>query len=288
MTGADLPRISLVTATYNQAAYIQATIDSIVQQNYPNLEYIIMDGGSTDGTVEILRANAGRLTAWVSEPDAGQYDALNKGFARTTGDIMAYLNSDDLLCPWALHQVAAVFTACPQVSWLTSGAPLRLNPDGTVRQLTLQDGYTARWFRWGWHLGAPKGWIQQESTFWRRSLWDAAGGGFDAALRYAGDFELWDRFWQHAPLYTIPVPLGAFRMHAAQKTAQLDAYLAEARQVLAGHADDRPSPLLRHRQLLAAVARYVPRLKRRFGGLLHQVTYDWQADRWRTGRRYTL
>lgn len=118
-----LPKISIVTPSYNQGEFIEATINSILTQNYPNLQYIIIDGGSTDGSVEIIKKYEKYLHFWCSEPDAGQYDAINKGFARSSGEIMAWLNSDDMYCPWVFKTVADVMSDFSEIEWLTT-----LNP----------------------------------------------------------------------------------------------------------------------------------------------------------------
>src|SRR5262245_563720 len=124
------PTITIVTPTYNSAPYLEATIQSLLAQHYPALEYIIIDGGSTDGNLDIIERYQSHLAYHVSEPDNGMYDALDKGFRQSTGDIMAWLNSDDMLPTWALHTVADVFSALPQVDWITSIRPLIWNRAG--------------------------------------------------------------------------------------------------------------------------------------------------------------
>ncbi len=231
------PRITVVTPCFNMVAYVEATIRSVLACDYPNLEYIVVDGGSTDGTVEVIRRYADRLTWWVSEPDHGMYDAINKGFARATGEIMAWLNADDLYAPWALRLVGDVFRTLPHVEWVSSCNPMVWDRDGLCLHCNLRGGFDRSMIlRGGYLSGAP--WytedsIQQESTFWRRSLWERAGGRVDAALSAAGDFELWLRFARHAELFGVDAPLGGFRYRPGQKTASLEIYLREGRQALA-------------------------------------------------------
>lgn len=245
MTAAP-PRISIVTPSYNQAPFLEDAMRSVLDQRYPNLEYVVVDGGSTDGSAEIIRRYEGRLTGWASEPDGGQYDAINKGFARTTGEIMAWLNSDDMYTPWAFSVVAEIFSRFPDVEWLTTLFMLIWDQGGRAVACLPEDGFTRRAFLRGEHLEVP-GWphrrnIQQESTFWRRSLWERAGGRVDAGLRLAGDFDLWARFFAHADLVGIETPLAGFRVHRDQKTAScMEQYIAEAKEVLARNGGQRPS-----------------------------------------------
>src|SRR6266540_2247918 len=114
------PRISIITPSFNQGAFLEQAIRSVIVQNYPNLEYVIIDGGSTDNSIEIIKKYEKHLHYWISEKDNGQYDAINKGFAKSSGVIMGWLNSDDMYCPWALKTVSSIFSECPNIEWLTT------------------------------------------------------------------------------------------------------------------------------------------------------------------------
>jgi glycosyltransferase involved in cell wall biosynthesis len=206
-SSSDWPRITMVTPVYNGVRFIEDTIRSIINQGYPNLEYIIVDGGSTDGTLDIIRKYQKHIAWWTSTRDNGVYDALNKGFAQSTGDIMGWLNASDLLHISGLFVVGSVFATFPAVEWLT-GRPTRFNPDGMtvdIRQLPV-------WSRYRFLAGANR-YIQQESTFWRRSLWEKAGGALNDAYRDVGDFDLWVRFFRHARLYSVDALIGGYRFH---------------------------------------------------------------------------
>jgi glycosyltransferase involved in cell wall biosynthesis len=201
------PRIAFVTPVLNNAAFLEATIQSVLAQNYPNLDYFIVDGGSTDGTVDIIRKYQDRLSGWISEPDNGMYDAINKGFARTSGELMGWISGTDMLHPGALPLVATVFREFPSVEWI-NGRQNIFNEDG----MTVKVYPIAQWSRYRFLAGANQ-YIQQEGTFWRRSLWDKAGGYVDASRRFASDFELWVRFFRHAQLYSVDGLTGGYRAH---------------------------------------------------------------------------
>lgn len=218
------PVISLVTPSFNQGGFLEATIRSVLDQGYPGLEYVVMDGGSCDGSLAIIERYASRLHAWSSAKDEGQYDAINKGFARTSGDIMGWLNSDDLHTPWTLSIVGEIFETFPEVSWLTTRYPMRWDAKGRVVSCTDVRGYSRRGLLLGENLPGQAGFstwpIQQESTFWRRSLWDSAGGSLDASLDAGADFDLWMRFAKRADPVAVSVPLAGFRRHGDQKTSR--------------------------------------------------------------------
>jgi len=200
-------------------------------------EYVVVDGGSRDGTMSVVREYESRLAHVLSEPDHGQYDAINKGFALTSGEVMAWLNADDLYMPWTLSVVSELFRRFPQIEWLTTMRPLTADADGRIVACEFSGGFAAASFNAGVNL--PGGnWVarvgvQQESTFWRRTLWERTGGHVAAGMDLAGDFELWRRFFEHAELYGLDAPLAAFRVHPGQKTATAaEQYLAEAEATL--------------------------------------------------------
>lgn len=220
------PSISIVTPNFNSVDYIERTLKSVINQDYPNLEYVVVDGASTDGSQDIITKYSQKLSGYISEPDEGHSDALNKGFAMTSGDIMGWINSDDILLPGSLAAIGEFFAKYPEVEWVT-GQPTVIEEDGTWKLHNLRKWSRVRF------LNGNYRWIQQESTFWRRSLWDRAGGGLSRDINLAVDFELWVRFFRHAELYTYQLPLGAFRYREGQRsTAFRERYEAEALSVI--------------------------------------------------------
>lgn len=209
------PTISIVTPSYAQGRFIERTLYSVLTQNYPALEYFVQDGGSTDETVEILRRYQGQLAGWTSEPDDGQADAINRAFAHTTGDIMAWINADDMLLPGALSYVARYFETHPAADVVYGNRILIDDTDGQIGLWVLPKHDD--------HVLTLVDYVPQETLFWRRSIWDAAGGGLDPTFGYALDWDLLLRFREAgATIVRLPRFLGAFRVHPDQKTSAED------------------------------------------------------------------
>ena len=223
----NYPKITVVTPNYNQGDFIEQTLCSVLDQGYPNLEYIVIDGGSTDNSVDIIKKYQDRLTYWVSEKDKGMYDAINKGFAKSTGEIMCWINSDDTHRERSLFKVAALFLANPKVEWLM-GYPTLINEQGDVTWQGQDAQVHSPYFFYLHNHARSFSFIQQESTFWRRSLWQKANGAIDEQYSLAGDFDLWMRFFKHAKLYFTKEELSAFRRREGQKSEDTANYLAQA------------------------------------------------------------
>jgi glycosyltransferase involved in cell wall biosynthesis len=185
----------------------------VLNQNYPNLEYIIIDGGSTDNSVEIIKKYEDKLAYWISEKDEGQYFAVQKGFEKSTGEIMAWINSDDLYVPFSFFAVAEIFNSFPNIKWLM-GIPREYNEKGV-----LMSRITLPWARWSKNRFYTYDFqfIQQESSFWKRELWEQAGSRMNTDYKYAGDMELWLRFFRHAKLHTTIATLAGFRYRQANQ-----------------------------------------------------------------------
>ena len=276
----DWPAVTVVTPSYNQGQFLEATIRSVLLQGYPNLEYVIMDGGSEDGSAEIIRRDEAWLSFWVSEKDDGHYDAVTRGFAKTSAPIMGWLNSDDMYVPGALRVVGSVFDELPTVDWLTSSCLGSWTEAGDLASFVHAPGYAKSWFFQGLHLkdcGGHKEFIQQESTFWRRSLWRKVGERIDASFSLAGDFDLWAQFWQYAELAMVTAPIGGFRFHAKQKTQDMQAYYEQARTVLAKHGGGRRGLSTK---VVAALAALTGCGYERFGSRVLKVRYKPSTQAW--------
>ena len=224
-----LPVLAVVTPSFNQAEYLEACIDSVLSQNYPNLEYVIMDGGSTDKSVEIIKKYEKYLTYWQSRPDGGQYAAINEGFRRTTGEIMTWLNSDDKYHPNAFIIIAAVFQSRTDVEWIT-GRSNTFEENGDQKWIC---EYLLRYSRSKYlNRKFDDPWIQQEGTFWRRSLWQRSGAALRAEMEFAGDLELWTRFFRFSQLYVVDALIAGYRLQPRSKARlYMDKYRKEADKI---------------------------------------------------------
>jgi glycosyltransferase involved in cell wall biosynthesis len=214
MNSSARPLVSIVTPSYNQARYLQSTIRSVLEQDYSSLEYIIVDGDSTDGSVDIIRRYADRLAWWVSEKDRGQTDAINKGFAHAHGEILAWLNSDDTYQPGAVAEAVAFLCSQPEVG-LVYGDANFIDENGCVigRFPAAQTDY--RRLRRGYVH------IPQQASFWRADLWHKVGP-LDPSFYFAMDYDLWVRLAAQAPVQYTPRLWANFRLHTQGKTIAAD------------------------------------------------------------------
>lgn len=201
-------RFSVITPSYNQGRFIRRTIDSVLSQDVPEMEYVICDGGSKDETVDILRSYGDKVR-WVSEPDGGQADAVNKGIAMTSGDIIAWINSDDVYYPGAFEAVRTVFESHPEVELLYGEA------DHIDEFDRLLEPYPTE--PWNYDRLCEACIICQPAVFLRRSLVEKYGS-LDANLHYCMDYELWLRYGHHVSFYYVPQKLAGSRLYQETKT----------------------------------------------------------------------
>ena len=223
------PKIIIVTPTYNGADYLERCILSIKNQNYTNYEHIIVDGNSIDQTVEILKKYENTYPMrWISEPDEGMYDAINKGFTLAEGDIFAWLNSDDFYFPWTLQVVAGAFEK-KDIQWLIGIPSTTIIADEneiTYQLPNMPAVYNSRMIAKGVYDGRQMYFIPQEACFWTKELWKRAGG-LNKQYKSAGDYHLWRRFASLTKLYTVHCNLASFQIRENQKSSDRDTYYKE-------------------------------------------------------------
>jgi glycosyltransferase involved in cell wall biosynthesis len=230
--GATWPRISIVTPSYNQGRFIEETIRSVLLQGYPHLEYIIIDGGSTDDSAEIIRKYEPWLSYWVTESDLGQSHAINKGFARSSGEIMAWLNSDDVYLKGSLTKIANAFRTNPD-AYLIHGDVIYTDKDSARLPLGI---YRSRETSLLTKLEYWRGWdLPQPAVFFKRGLYLQLGE-LDQTLQYALDYDYFLRAALHYRFYRLPDLLATYRLHEFSKTgvgeSQKALFHAECKQVV--------------------------------------------------------
>lgn len=257
-----LPKITIITPSYNQGHLIEATITSVLTQDYPNLEYIVLDGGSSDGTVDILKRYSDRLH-WRSEKDRGQSDALNKGFRMATGDIIAFINSDDIYEPGALLKVGRYFASHPEAHWVT-GRCRNIDLEGReIRKFIT--AYKNLWLKLGsYRVLLVLDYVSQPSTFWSRKVVEEVGL-FDENLHFSMDYDYSLRVGKHFKLCTLDDYLASFRIHAASKSGRIRDHFNTDLSIARRHTN---SPVLRglhrlHNEIIIAAYRLLqPRDKK--------------------------
>ena len=232
-----LPVVGIVTPSFNQGRFLEETLVSVQSQDYPCIEHIVVDGGSSDGSLDIIRRHERRLARWISEPDGGQTDAIAKGFRISTGDILAWLNSDDTLMPGAVGVAVRELTRDPALG-LVYGDRLEIDARGNVVGTVRLPSHRRAMFRRNFT-------IPQETAFFRRTHYEAVGG-VDVGLHFAMDFDLWVRLSAVAPMRHLPVFLGCYRRHDASKSVEMDegesehGYREESEAVYRKHFGRRP------------------------------------------------
>jgi len=242
--GKPWPKITVVTPSYNQGEYIEETIRSVLLQGYPNLEYIIMDGGSTDQTVEIIKKYETWVDYWISEPDKGQSHAINKGFERASGEILAWINSDDFYAQGAFAHIAKQF--------IEVGEPMLLYGDcDEIDEHGVQTGHYSSPFEGLESLLIQKGFIPQPASFFSKAMLEDIGF-LNESLRYAMDCDLWIRIAECYMIRHIPKTYASFRIHTGSKTgAELPLMLKEHREVVSKYWGE-VNQLLYHKYCILA------------------------------------
>ena len=208
------PKVTIVTPSYNQAEYLEAAICSVLAQDYPNIEYIVVDGGSKDTSVEIIQKYAGRLAWWVSEKDRGHADALNKGFSQATGEILAWLNSDDEYHPGAISEAVAFLCDHLEAGMVYADANFTDHTGKVIGQFASRQTDYRRLLQGSVH-------IPQATTFFRADLWRLVGP-LDLSLFFAFDYDLWVKLAKISAICYVPRLWANFRMHDAGKSVKND------------------------------------------------------------------
>ncbi|MFV1978958.1 MAG: glycosyltransferase family 2 protein [Myxococcota bacterium] len=275
------PKISIVTPSFNQGPFIEETIRSVILQGYPNLEYLIIDGGSSDETLSVIRRYEPWISGWVSEEDRGQADAINKGFEKSTGELLGWLNSDDILYPGYLFKMAAAFQERPEVDFIFGDIDVGADPGDPKSMLRGELRNLEEMVR---SLEVP---IPQQSSMWRRRVIDTIGG-LDPRWRVLLDREFFLRIAQHCRMDYVPGVGGFFRQHSQSKSTAELAYWAEELPIFYAEFFERSDLPPRIRRLqpettammfltCAHIARRVGRPFSMVRFLVRAVATDWKT-----------
>lgn len=208
------PLVSIIIPSFNQGHFIRETIDSVLNQDYKNIELIVMDGGSTDETVSILKGYKSKLK-WVSEKDKGQADAINKGLKKAKGKILGYLNSDDFLMPGAIRKAVKALEGNSESGWVTGDYRIVDAGGKSIQNFVVLYKKVLRTFA-NKYLFAVANYVVQPSTFWKKELMDKVGY-FDEKLHYCMDYDMWMKFYNISNPEIISSELSSFRIHNQSK-----------------------------------------------------------------------
>ena len=282
-------KISIVTPNFNGAEWLESAIQSVISQDYGDIDYIVMDAGSSDGSLRIIERYRAHITKFVSEKDNGQYEAIAKGFSLATGDILCWLNSDDVYFPWTMRVVARIFADFPHIQWLM-GVRCELR-DSAVQGISSVVPFPRDVIRSGAFYPSGLGCIMQEGCFWRRSLYEKAGG-ISVRWPVAGDYELWIRFAGHTDLVVTTALLGGFN-YTGKNRSMLDGQswqeeeVAAIRQMIPAPLRKMGDRLVRRKAFAQKFLFGKPRLRRYLQSWLcltmHRglvLGYDAPADRY--------
>jgi len=285
-----LPSFSIVTPCYNQVEFVATTLESVATQNYAALEYIVVDDGSTDGTSEIIQKYQPPITRIITQKNKGFGETLNGALNQCSGEIMAWINSDDYYLPGAFAAVSRAFLDCPEVDWI-AGVSLLCYREGIPASIHAPRAFAKTLFFSGRYLGGHAAWsgdyVPQECVFWRRSLWEKAGARFLQERRQYGDFELWSRFWPHADLHVLPVPVAVFRYHTESFTAQRGHTSTEpCTKIIEASGLGKYRPWQIHWR--DRLCRMSNALMRRLGEPAKVLRYDQLACKWKSETIYVM
>lgn len=252
-----LPSISVITPSYNQGQYIRQTVESVLSQTYASVEYIVVDGLSTDETLTVLKPYGDRLTL-IAERDNGQTDAINKGLRRATGDVVCWLNSDDYFLPGALATVGQYFAGHPDALWLTGDCCIVDEAGAPIQESVRQYKRLLRALPPSVYVGVTNA-ICQPATFWRRTLHERLGY-LNEGLRYTMDYDWWLRLNQVQAPAVLRQPLTAFRIHGQSKGGrEFEAQFAEDYQTCSRYWPNGPVRWMHklHNELITTVYRRI-------------------------------